>query len=73
MRAKSYILPDLARNISAVCHDAALVPVIITERNKPRFVLMAIEDYRALTRRAEDPRRAYRIEDIPPEEAANLS
>lgn len=66
---KSYALTDLARKSTEIRHDAARAPVTITERNKPRFVLMAIEDYQALTKRAEDPRRAYRLEDIPREEA----
>lgn len=72
MRMKSYTLSDLARNISAVRHDAARAPVAITERNKPRFVLMAIEDYQALTQRGEDPRRAFLLEDITAEDAALL-
>ncbi len=66
---KSYTLSDLARKTSAVRHDAARAPVAITERNKPRFVLMAIEDYQALAQRTEDSRRAYLLEDIPPEGA----
>jgi PHD/YefM family antitoxin component YafN of YafNO toxin-antitoxin module len=69
MRMKSYTLSDLARKTSAVRHDAARAPVAITERNKPRFVLIAIEDYQALAQRTEDPRRAYLLEGIPPEEA----
>lgn len=69
---KSYSLSDLARKTSAVLHDAARAPVAITERNKPRFVLMAIEDYQALTQRAGDPRRAFLLEDITAEDAALL-
>ncbi len=63
---KSYALSQLARKSSAVRHDAARAPVAITERNKPRFVLMAIEDFHDLVRRAERP---YRLADMP-EEAA---
>jgi PHD/YefM family antitoxin component YafN of YafNO toxin-antitoxin module len=66
MRMKSYSLSELARKTSAVCRDAGLAPVAINERNKPRFVLMAIEDFQALVQRAERP---YRLEDMPPEEA----
>ncbi len=62
---KSYSLSDLARKTSAVLHDAARAPVAITERNKPRFVLMAIEDFQSLVQRAERP---YRLEDMPPED-----
>ena len=63
---KSYTLSDLTRNISAVRHDAARAPVVITERGKPRFVLMAVEDFQALVQRAERP---YRLGDMSAEEA----
>ena len=69
---KSYPLSELARNTSAVRHDAARAPVAITERNKTRFVLMAIEDYVALAQRAQDPRRAFLLEDITAEDFALL-
>ena len=39
-------------------------PVTITQRNKPRLVLMSIEDYRRLTARAE-PRKAGWLETMP--------
>ena len=45
----------LIRNTAAVKHEAARAPVAITERNTPRFVLMAIEDFEILTARARDP------------------
>lgn len=61
---KSYTLSELARKNSAVRHDAARAPVVITERNKPRFVLMAVEDFHDLVQRAERP---YRLEDRPEE------
>jgi prevent-host-death family protein len=69
---KSYPLSELARNASAVRHEAARAPVAITERNKPRFVLMAIEDYQALAQRAQDPRHAFLLKDITAEDAALL-
>jgi PHD/YefM family antitoxin component YafN of YafNO toxin-antitoxin module len=61
---KSYALSELVRNTSAVRHHAARAPVAITERNKPRFVLMAIEDFHDLVQRAERP---YRLADRPEE------
>ena len=64
MRMKSYTLSELARKTSAVRHDTARAPVTITERNKPRFVLMAIEDFHDLVERAERP---YRLADRPEE------
>jgi hypothetical protein len=41
--------------------------VAITQHRKRRFVLMAIEDFKRLKVGARDPRRAYRVEDTPPE------
>jgi len=38
--------------------------VTITQRNKPRLVLLSIEDYRRLTAKA-DTRRAERLEAMP--------
>ena len=58
-------LTDLARNWSAMKHAATRAPVALTERSKPRFVLMAVEDYDRLSARAKDPRRAFRTDDAP--------
>jgi PHD/YefM family antitoxin component YafN of YafNO toxin-antitoxin module len=64
MRAFSTV--DLLRDLKTVTHAAAREPVAITQHRKPRFVLMAIEDFERL-RTASDPRRAYRIEETPRE------
>jgi PHD/YefM family antitoxin component YafN of YafNO toxin-antitoxin module len=57
---------DLLRDLKTVTYAAAREPVAITQHRKPRFVLMAIEDFNRL-RAAADPRRAYRTEETPPE------
>ena len=64
MRAFSTV--DLLRDLKSVTHAAAREPVAITQHRKPRFVLMAIEDFDRL-RHAADRRRAYRVEETPPE------
>jgi len=69
---KSFRLSDLSRNTAAVRHEAARGPVAITERNTPRFVLMAIEDFERLAGRHGDPRRAYGLADMPADDAALL-
>jgi len=56
---------DLARNWSELKHAAARSPVTLAERKRPRFVLMALEDYRRLAGRQEDPRRVFATNDIP--------
>jgi len=49
------------RAISGVGQDQARA----AERNTPRFVLMAVEDYERLSRRGEDPRRVIDLRDPP--------
>ena len=55
----SYSTSDLSRRSGDIIAEALRHPVTITQRNKPRLVLMAIEDFERLTRRAEDPRKVY--------------
>ena len=66
---RSFPLSELARNTAAVRHEATRAPVTITERNTPRFVLMAIEDFEKLAGRVEDPRRSYKLRDMPRDDA----
>ena len=68
---QNFRLSELARNWSALKHAATRAPVAITERNKPRFVLMAVEDYDRLQARAIDSRRAFKV-DQAPEDLAEL-
>jgi prevent-host-death family protein len=48
----TYSTSDLSRKSGDVIADALRQPVTITQRNKPRLVLLSIEDYRRLTARA---------------------
>lgn len=52
----SYSTSDLSRRAGDIIADALRKPVTITQRNKPRLVLLSIEDYRRLTER-KDPRQ----------------
>jgi prevent-host-death family protein len=67
---RSFTTVDLLRDLKSVTHAAAREPVTITQHRKPRFVLMAVEDYEALSSRAADPRRAVATADMPPDIAA---
>jgi prevent-host-death family protein len=49
----SYSTSDLSRKSGDIIADALRRPVTITQRNKPRLVLLSIEDYRRLTERAD--------------------
>ncbi|MET4606692.1 prevent-host-death family protein [Bradyrhizobium sp. JR4.1] len=59
-----YSTSDLSRKSGDVIAEALRRPVTITQRNKPRLVLLSIEDYRKLTARA-DTRNAGRLETMP--------
>lgn len=59
-----YSTSDLSRKSGDIIAEALRRPVTITQRNKPRLVLLSIEDYRKLTARA-DTRKAGRLESMP--------
>lgn len=63
---------QLLRDLKSVTHAAARAPIAITQHRRPRFVLMAMEDYEKMRGNA-DPRRVYKIEKTPPELAALIS
>jgi prevent-host-death family protein len=59
-----YSTSDLSRKSGDIIAEALRRPVTITQRNKPRLVLLSIEDFRRLTARA-NTRAAGRLEDMP--------
>ncbi|WP_298274726.1 type II toxin-antitoxin system prevent-host-death family antitoxin [uncultured Bradyrhizobium sp.] len=59
-----YSTSDLSRKSGDIIAEALRRPVTITQRNKPRLVLLSIEDYRRLVSRA-DTRKAGRLETMP--------
>jgi len=59
-----YSTSDLSRKSGDIIAEALRRPVTITQRNKPRLVLLSIEDYRKLTAKA-DTRKAGRLETMP--------
>lgn len=61
---QTYSTSDLSRKSGDIIAEALRHPVTITQRNKPRLVLLNIEDYRKLKARA-DARHSGRIETIP--------
>ena len=59
-----YSTSDLSRKSGDIIAEALRRPVTITQRNKPRLVLLSIEDYRGLMTKA-DTRKAGRLETMP--------
>ena len=66
-----YSTSDLSRKSGDIIAEALRRPVTITQRNKPRLVLLSIEDYCRLTARA-DTRKAGRLETMPDELLADF-
>jgi prevent-host-death family protein len=69
---RTFSTVDLLRDMKSVTHAAAREPVAITQHRKPRFVLMAIEDYETLASRVQDPRRVINTAETPDDIAALL-
>lgn len=60
----SYTTSDLSRKSGDIIAEALRHPVTITQRNKPRLVLLNIEDYDRLMRQS-DARSAVTLESMP--------
>ena len=66
-----YSTSDLSRKSGDIIAEALRKPVTITQRNKPRLVLLSIEDYRRLTARG-DSRKAGTLTSISDKDFADL-
>lgn len=55
---------DLARNTGDVLDAATRAPIIITRHRKPRFVLMSVERYAAMTGGGAT-QKAHTLDDMP--------
>jgi prevent-host-death family protein len=64
-----YSTSDLSRKSGDIIAEALRRPVTITQRNKPRLVLLSIEDYRLLTAKG-GSRKAGTLATMPDEEFA---
>jgi prevent-host-death family protein len=71
MLMTEYSASDLSRRSGDIIAEALRRPVTITQRNKPRLVLLSIEAYRRLMARA-DTRKAGRLETMPDDLFENL-
>lgn len=60
----TYSTSDLSRKSGDIIAEAMRRPVTLTQRNKPRLVLLNIEDYQRLVQRA-DPRKAHTLDTMP--------
>jgi prevent-host-death family protein len=60
----TYSTSDLSRRSGDIVAEALRRPVTIVQRNKPRLVLLSIEDYRSLVARA-DARTSGTLDDMP--------
>jgi prevent-host-death family protein len=60
----TYSTSDLSRRSGDIIAEAMRHPVMITQRNKPRLVLLNVEDYERLRGRA-DTRKVGTLETMP--------
>ena len=63
---KSFTSSDLKQHVGDVLSAAAVSPVSITKHDKPRFVLMSVEEYER-RRTSPDPRKVFAVEETPDE------
>lgn len=63
MAERRYSTSDLSRKSGDIIADALRHPVTLTQRNKPRLVVLNIEEYEEMRKRA-DPRRVIKIGDL---------
>lgn len=68
----TYSTSDLSRKSGDIIADALRNPVTITQRNKPRLVLLNIEDYELMRARA-DSRTVGTLASMPNELVEELS
>lgn len=61
---RTYSTSDLSRRSGDIIAEALRHPVTITQRSKPRLVILSIEDYRRLRARA-DSRRVGTLDAMP--------
>jgi prevent-host-death family protein len=61
---KTFSTSDLSRRSGDIIAEALRHPVTITQRDKPRLVVLSVEDYEQLRKYA-DNRQAYTLETIP--------
>ncbi len=63
MQNPTYTTSDFSRKSGDIIADALRQPVTITQRNKPRLIVLNIDDYARLRKQA-DMRRAGRTENM---------
>jgi prevent-host-death family protein len=61
---------DLSRKSGDIIAEAMRRPVTITQRNKPRLVMLSIEDYRRLTARG--TRKVGTLDTMPDDDFADF-
>jgi PHD/YefM family antitoxin component YafN of YafNO toxin-antitoxin module len=69
---RTFTTVELLRDLPTVTQAAARGPVAITRHRKPRYVLMAMEDFARLTGKV-DPREVYETRDLPESVRVELS
>lgn len=72
MSGPTFTTSDLSRKSGDIIAEALRRPVTITQRKKPRLVVLSVEDYEQLRRNA-DPRKTGYVAELPPETFQEVS
>ena len=67
----TYSTSDLSRKSGDIIAEAMRRPVTLTQRKKPRLVLLSIEEFARL-KKLDDPRKVYTIDTMPDDVLADL-
>lgn len=59
-QSRVFSTADLSRKIGDVTHAASSAPITITHHNKPRYVMMSVEDFERI-----NPQKSYSLENLP--------
>jgi prevent-host-death family protein len=59
-----YTTSDLSRKSGDIIADAMQAPVTITQRKKPRLVLMSIDEFNRITKKRQDTRKSYLLSEM---------
>jgi prevent-host-death family protein len=62
-----YTTSDLSRKSGDIIAEALRSPVVITQRRKPRLVILSVEEYQRLSSARQDSRKPYRLQTMPDE------
>jgi prevent-host-death family protein len=59
-----YSTSDLSRKSGDIIARALQAPITITQRGKPRLIMMSIEEFNRLTKKRDEGRKSAQVEEL---------